>query len=122
MIQHSSNRCNDIKEEVLARNPMRHAVTGVMGLMIGKLVKKCREAAGLTQEELSTAIGAHSRQFISWIEGGNSKTTPMTSTLCLIAAACGVEISDLLPPCKDVLKKAKVTLGAKKVRVLEQVK
>ena len=56
-------------------------------------IKECREANGLTQEELSEKSGV-SRAIISGLETG-SITVTTTKTLQRIAGALGVSVSAL---------------------------
>lgn len=56
-------------------------------------IKECREAAGLTQTELSEKAGV-SRAIISGLESGTITTTT-TKTLISIADALGKKVSDI---------------------------
>ena len=65
---------------------------------LGGRIKGHREAAGLTQVELSTRAGI-GRVTLTRIEKG--KHSPRTETLTAIARALGVEVEDLiLPPAR----------------------
>lgn len=60
---------------------------------IGENIKRYREAAGMTQDELSN-ISSIAREHISRIE--NDKFTPNIKTAVLIADALGVSLMELL--------------------------
>lgn len=60
---------------------------------MGFKIRKCREEAGMTQEQLSKRSGV-SRATISGLESGRIKVTS-TGTLLKIADAIGKEVGDL---------------------------
>jgi|LSQX01.2.fsa_nt_gb XRE family aerobic/anaerobic benzoate catabolism transcriptional regulator len=61
--------------------------------IIGKRIKKARNAAGLTQEALSEKIGV-STNYLSKVEGAHEK--PNLELLGKISAATDVSLSELL--------------------------
>ena len=61
--------------------------------MIGQELKKARERAGLTQEELSFRAGL-SRPYISQLE--RNKKSPTVATLFLICDALDVRAADVI--------------------------
>jgi transcriptional regulator with XRE-family HTH domain len=61
--------------------------------MLGEELRKAREAAGLTQEELSFRAGL-SRPYISQLEG--DKKSPTLATLFLVCDALGISAADLV--------------------------
>ena len=67
---------------------------------ISKNIKRIREAKGLSQKEVISAIDMGAAQY-SRIENG--KTDPSVSTLVKIAKALGVSMADLFTD-KDILK------------------
>lgn len=73
-------------------NSLLNRVT-FMPLNIGDNIKRIREAKGLSQKELITAIGMGAPMY-SRIETG--KTEPSLSTLEKIAKALGVKLAELL--------------------------
>lgn len=67
--------------------------------MIGDNIKRVREAKGLSQKEVISAIGMGAAQY-SRIERG--KTDPSVSTVEKIAKALGVTMAELFIEAKDV--------------------
>lgn len=67
---------------------------------IGDKIKKAREAKGLSQKEVATALKMDQSQY-SKIENG--KTDPYFSTIEKIAKALGIKVSDLLTA-EDIFK------------------
>lgn len=67
---------------------------------IGDKIRKAREAKGLSQKEVATALKMDQSQY-SKIENG--KTDPYFSTIEKIAKALGVKVSDLLSA-EDIFK------------------
>lgn len=61
--------------------------------MLGDQLKKAREKAGLTQEQLSFESGI-GRAYISQLE--HDHKSPTVETLIRICKACGVRASELL--------------------------
>lgn len=74
---------------------------------LGRTVKRHREEAGLTQEQLAIAIGSGSkndaRSYISKLEKGHRN--PPASVLKCIAEVLGVSVCDLLNEAQDGQKK-----------------
>ena len=62
---------------------------------LGGRIRECREAAGLTQAQLSSRAGV-GRVTLTRIEKGEH--SPRTETLTAIARALGVEVQDLILP------------------------
>ena len=60
---------------------------------MGFRIKECREAANMTQEQLSAASGV-SRTIISGLENGTTRHTT-TKTLLNIARALGVTVDQI---------------------------
>lgn len=72
---------------------------------IGQLIRRARENADLTQEELGKRIGfkASQRQRVSDLESGR-KGDPQLSTLKKIAKACGLkDVAALLKGLRSVV-------------------
>ena len=61
--------------------------------MLGDEIRKSREEAGLTQEQLSYSAGVD-RSYVSLLE--NNKKSPTVDLLYRICDALGVSASDLL--------------------------
>jgi len=68
-------------------------------MRFGERVRQLRKEKGMTQEELTKAIGASSKSMICKIENG-TRMTPL-SMVSKIAAALGVSISDLTEEKED---------------------
>lgn len=62
-------------------------------------IKSIRDKKNMTQEELSETSGV-SRAIIAGLESG-SRTNTSTDTLCKIARALGVDVSDIFLPDKS---------------------
>ena len=81
--------------------------------MFGERIKKAREAAGLSQREITDALGWSSPQFISNVERGLAHLPPH----CIPAVARMIKISESVliddlaeiyrQKCVDAVKKAK---------------
>ena len=71
--------------------------------MLGRQLRKAREKAGLTQEELSFACGI-GRAYISQLE--NDKKSPTVDTLIRICRACNVKPSQVLAAMEAEVAKA----------------
>lgn len=61
--------------------------------MLGNELRKAREAAGLTQEEVSFRAGVH-RTYVSLLE--RDKKSPTVAVLLRLCAALGVRASELI--------------------------
>ena len=61
--------------------------------MLGRVIRKAREAAGLTQEELAAQAGIH-RTYVSLLE--RDLKSPTVAVLARIAGAIGVSAASLL--------------------------
>lgn len=59
----------------------------------GGKIKRARQRAGLTQEELARAVGVTVRNVVRWETGRNQ---PRADHLFRIADVCSVNVSDLL--------------------------
>lgn len=69
-----------------------------MRKLVGRNVRRIRQAAGLTQEQFADASG-FSQQYISGLEGGTRN--PTVVTLFELARALGVTPVDLLQSGRD---------------------
>lgn len=90
----------------------------------GELIKAARKKAGLTQEELGKNLGV-SGSYIAQYEADNRN--PKYETLKRIAAALGVEWTELVPESKqgaaiaaDVIKKIGLTLKSADGKIVHQ--
>ena len=81
--------------------------------MLGERIKKAREAAGMSQREISDALGLSSVQFISNIERGLAQLPPpyIPAVARMIKVSESVLIEDLVEvyrqKCIAAVKKAK---------------
>lgn len=70
---------------------------------LGKVIRKYRKAAGMTQDQLAEAIGSESendrRSYISKLESG--KRNPSTSVLAAIASALHITPAGLISEAMD---------------------
>ena len=64
------------------------------GKEIGKLIRKARKSANITQERLSESFGLTSK-YIQYIE--NSRRNPSLKTIYKIAKALKIKAKDLIP-------------------------
>ena len=62
--------------------------------MLGRNIREHREKRGFTQEDLASAIGNGSKQYISSIESGTKNVT--IDVLCRIAEALGAKVRDFI--------------------------
>ena len=69
----------------------------------GVAVRKRRSARGLTQEQLAELANLHVNS-ISFVERG--LVPPALDTICLIADALGVKVSDLVYDMEEAAKKS----------------
>jgi predicted transcriptional regulator/DNA-binding XRE family transcriptional regulator len=76
----------------VASNPSS-STSGLDALMVGRRIRQLRTAAGLTLEDLGTAVGRAPSQ-LSMVENG--KQEPRLTLLQAIATALGVALPDLL--------------------------
>jgi transcriptional regulator with XRE-family HTH domain len=83
---------------------------------IGKNIKRIREAKGLSQKDVITAIDMGAAQY-SRIEGG--KTDPAFSTLERIAKALGVKLSELFSDEGSHEVNSNDSTAMEKVRLME---
>ena len=68
---------------------------------IGKRIRDARKAAGLTQEELAERMGTSSVAVAQWETG---RRNPKMGTVSKLAAALGVDVAELVPELKTLLK------------------
>ncbi len=62
--------------------------------MLGRKIREHREKRGFTQEDLASAIGNGSKQYISSIENGSKNVT--IDVLCRIAEALDAKVRDFI--------------------------
>ncbi len=74
---------------------------------IGSVVRKRREALGMTQAQLAEAIGLLRTSVVN-LEAGNQRV-PL-HTLFPICAVLGIEVADVLPTVRTVLSKDQLIL------------
>jgi transcriptional regulator with XRE-family HTH domain len=98
-------------------NLLLHKVT-FMPLNIGDNIKRIREAKGLSQKELITAIGMGAPMY-SRIETG--KTEPSLSSLEKIAKALGIKLSELFSDKEPEEVNSHNTTLMEKVRLIESL-
>jgi len=71
----------------------RRGTSATLGRMIGQELRKAREAAGLSQEELSFKAGVH-RTYVSLLE--RDKKSPPLTVLFRLCKALGISPSRLV--------------------------
>lgn len=86
-------RPTDVGLEMILAGPegRRQAAATAASLRAGRLVRRMREAAGLSQSELAGRLSV-SQERVSAIENGLSRQGPTIATLEGVAEACGFQL------------------------------
>lgn len=102
----------------LTKTALKSRFVALLGykMDIGKNIKRIREAKGLSQKDVITAISMGAAQY-SRIEGG--KTDPAFSTLERIAKALGLKLSELFSDEGSHEVNSNDSTAMEKVRLIE---
>ncbi len=85
---------------------LRNKIASIMRPMVAKRLRTICDEKQISQTRLAVASG-NSPALISYILNGKQGTN--VGTLCTFAMVLGVEISDLVPSCAEVLETAGLT-------------